>query len=249
MLTEASIISPDWPAPAGVCALSTTRLGGHSADPWQGLNLGTHVGDDPAAVRRNRQELAQWAGLDPDRIGWLRQVHGNRVVTLGEAGEQEPEADASISEEAGRACAILTADCLPVLFCDQAGTRVGAAHAGWRGLSGGVLEQVIAGMGPAEGLMAWLGPAIGPAHFEVGPEVLEAFLAFDHNAGRAFSEHGARPGHYMADIWQLARQRLELCGVRQVYGGGHCTVSDPDRFFSYRRDGQTGRMASLIWLR
>lgn len=248
VLTERSFIQPDWPAPAGVGALSTTRLGGASQGPWQGFNLGNHVGDDPAAVARNRQELADNAGLDPRNIGWLRQVHGTRVVSLNGELQAEPEADASISEQPGLACSILTADCLPVLFCNQAGTRVAAAHAGWRGLSAGVLEQVVAGLGAPETLMAWLGPAIGPKHFEVGPEVLDAFLDFDTSASLAFSARGARPGHFMADIWLLARQRLELAGVTQIYGGGLCTVSDPQRFFSYRRDGQTGRMASLIWL-
>lgn len=249
MLTERSFVVPDWPAPAGVRALSTTRIGGVSQGPWHSFNLGTHVGDDPAAVRRNREALARWAGLDESRIGWLRQIHGIRVVPLDGIGhEAEPEADASITDRLDRACAILTADCLPVLFCNRAGTRVGAAHAGWRGLAGGVLEQTVAELGPPETLMAWLGPAIGPAHFEVGPEVLDAFLEFDTSASLAFTARGARPGHFMADIWQLARQRLELAGVTRVFGGGLCTVTDAKRFYSYRRDGQTGRMASLIWL-
>ena len=248
MPTERSFLQPDWPAPAGVRALSTTRLDGTSEGPWQCFNLGDHVGDDPAAVARNRRELAIEAGLEPGNIAWLRQVHGTRVVSLAEAVPADTEADASITERPGLACAILTADCLPVLFCNLAGTRVGAAHAGWRGLSAGVLEQVVAGLGPADTLMAWLGPAIGPSHFEVGPEVLDAFLDFDTNSSLAFSARGARPGHFMADIWLLARQRLELAGVTRIFGGGLCTVSDPQRFFSYRRDGQTGRMASLIWL-
>lgn len=248
MPTERSFIKPDWPAPAGVRALSTTRLDGASKGPWQSFNLGSRVGDEPLAVAHNRRELAAQAGLEPDHIHWLRQVHGTRVVPLAGTAPAEAEADASITDQPGVACAVLTADCLPVLFCDLAGTQVGAAHAGWRGLSGGVLEQAVEQLGAADNLMAWLGPAIGPRHFEVGPEVLESFMAFDTSASRAFSARGARPGHFMADIWLLARQRLELAGVSRIYGGGLCTVSDARRFYSYRRDGQTGRMASLVWL-
>ncbi len=247
MNSEIPLIKPDWPAPGRVRAVCSTRLGGVSEAPWDSLNLGSHVGDDPARVQENRQRLATMAGIGPGDIGWLEQVHGTEVASLPVNGV--PRADASYTLQAGQACVIMTADCLPVLLCDESGTRVGAAHAGWRSLCGGVLEALVDDMGgkPTE-LMAWLGPAIGPEHFEVGPEVREAFLRHDPAAASAFSKEGARAGHFMADIYLLARQRLAECGVRQVYGGDFCTVSEPQRFFSYRRDGQTGRMASLIWM-
>lgn len=247
MNSEVPLIKPDWPAPGRVRAVCSTRLGGVSEAPWDSLNLGFHVGDDPARVQENRQRLATKVGIGPGSIGWLEQVHGTEVTSLPVNGV--PQADASYTLQAGEVCVIMTADCLPVLLCDESGTRVGAAHAGWRSLCGGVLETLVNDMGgkPAE-LMAWLGPAIGPEHFEVGPEVREAFLSHDPAAAGAFSVGGARAGHFMADIYLLARQRLAECGVRQVYGGDFCTVSEPQRFFSYRRDGQTGRMASLIWM-
>ncbi|MGM0769466.1 MAG: peptidoglycan editing factor PgeF [Pseudomonadota bacterium] len=247
MTSDLPVIKPDWPAPVQVKALSTTRLGGVSESPWSSMNLGSHVGDDPARVTANRQRLAEATGIAPANIGWLDQVHGTDVVALPANGT--PRADASYTFEAGYACVIMTADCLPVLLCDVSGTRVGAAHAGWRSLCGGVIESLVKEIGgrPAE-LMAWLGPAIGPTQFEVGPEVRDAFQRHDTAAISAFSDNGARPGHFMADIYLLARQRLAACGVPQVYGGDFCTVSEPQRFYSYRRDGQTGRMASLIWL-
>ncbi|MEX2475640.1 peptidoglycan editing factor PgeF [Marinobacter sp.] len=247
MTSDVPVIRPDWPAPECVQALCTTRLGGVSKAPWASLNLGSHVGDEAAHVQENRQRLADVAGVDVHRIGWLDQVHGTIAVPLPAAGV--PRADASFTTLAGQVCVIMTADCLPVLLCDVSGTRVGAAHAGWRSLCGGVLEALVSEVGgnPAE-LMAWLGPAIGPQRFEVGPEVREAFLLHDPGSASAFSEQGARVGHFMADIYLLARQRLAACGVTQVYGGDCCTASEPQHFFSYRRDGQTGRMASLIWL-
>lgn len=241
------VILPDWPAPKGVRALATTRGGGVSPAPWDSLNLGEHVDDRLANVRTNRLRLAESAGLRPDQLGWLRQIHSTEVVSLPVEGA--PKADASVTRCARQACAILTADCLPVLLCNQAGTCVAAAHAGWRGLAGGILEQTVVALGvPPQTLMAWMGPAIGPEHFEVGPEVRAGFVAADPGAATAFAAAGAREGHFMADIWQLARQRLARAGVTRVYGGGLCTVSDPDRFYSYRRDGVTGRMASLVWL-
>lgn len=246
MPSELPVIRPDWPAPEGVRAMVTTRLGGVSEPPWNTLNLGAHVGDDPAHVAENRGRLCRAAKLSSQQFGWLEQVHGNRVVELPVVNA--PPADASISRRTGEACVIMTADCLPVLFCDDRGTRVGAAHAGWRGLCNGVLEKTVAALGEPGTLMAWLGPAIGPRHFEVGPEVREAFLAKSPIASQAFTASGARPGHFMADIYQLARQRLADAGVSRVYGGQFCSVSDPERFYSFRRDGQTGRMASLIWL-
>jgi YfiH family protein len=245
---------PEWDAPPQVGALSTTRLGGVSAGPYEdghgggGLNLGAHVGDDSAHVEQNRRLLQ---ALTPARPAWLSQVHGTEVVDAAEllqAGAA-PQADASIAVGSGVACAILTADCLPVLLCDAAGAVVGAAHAGWRGLAGGVLEHTVARMRAAGAgeLLAWLGPAIGPARFEVGEDVLQAFAAREPRARAAFQPIPARPGKYLADIYALARMRLEAAGVERIHGGGLCTVGDR-RFYSYRRDGVTGRMASLIWI-
>jgi YfiH family protein len=239
------MIHPDWPAPAQVRTLSTTRQGGFSREPWNSFNLAMHVGDDDRAVAANRHRLQQLAALPADPL-WLSQVHGNHVVNVASAGIS-PAADASLSLAPGQVCAVLTADCLPVLFCDRQGTRVAAAHAGWRGLSCGVLEATVASMGTApELLLAWLGPAIGPAAFEVGDEVRDVFLSAHAAAAHAFASHGR--GRWLADLYALARIRLQAAGVTAVYGGGWCTFADPQRFFSYRRDGQTGRMASLIWL-
>ncbi len=269
-------IVPDWPAPAHVRALTTTRAGGVSRAPFDSFNPAGHVGDDPAAVAENRRILR--ASLPAEPL-WLNQVHGSRVIELalplhrigdssqGETGdvaqsplaspfhtgEVAPEADASFTRQPGQVCAVLTADCLPVLFCDEAGTVVAATHAGWRGLAGGVLEETVKAMGVApDRILAWLGPAIGPASFEVGPEVREAFVDRHAMAGIAFRP--ALPGtldesprKWLADIYMLARIRLAAVGVERVYGGGACTFRDSGRFFSYRRDGQTGRMGSLIW--
>jgi uncharacterized protein, YfiH family len=233
-----------------VRAISTTRVGGVSVRPWDSLNLGSHVEDDPEHVQENRRRLAESIGLDSDRIGWLNQVHGTEVVelTANNVG-QTVEADASYTRHPGIACAILTADCLPVILADSEGTVVGAAHCGWRSLCGGVIENLVSEMAVApETLQAWLGPAIGPTSFEVGPEVRDAFLEHDPKAVQAFRAEGARPGHFMADIYALATLRLNHLGVSNVTGGGLCTVKDSDRFFSYRRDVRTGRMATLIWL-
>ncbi|MFZ3183004.1 MAG: peptidoglycan editing factor PgeF [Pseudomonas sp.] len=233
---------PDWPAPARVKACVTTRVGGISQPPFDSFNLGDHVEDDPHSVSINRQRLQAAIGCSP---AWLRQVHGIQVVAADSG--QILEADASYSAAGGVACAVLTADCLPVLFCDRAGTRVAAAHAGWRGLVGGVLEATVQAMAlPAEQLLAWLGPAIGPAAFEVGGEVREAFVSKHPQAEAAFVP-SLNQGRFMADIYALARIRLAACGVAAVYGGGFCTVSDP-RFYSYRRAAHTGRFASLVWL-
>jgi len=244
-----TIIHPDWSAPANIRAVCTTRAGGVSQPPWASLNLGDHVGDEPGHVRKNRKRLADACGLSPGAFGWLSQVHGTGVADLSSGGiAAVPEADASFTRTTGKACVILTADCLPVILCDQSGTTVASAHAGWRSLRGGVLENLVASMGlPGNTLMAWLGPAIGPKAFEVGPEVRAAFIAQDPQAEAVFSPLGARKGHYMADIYSLARQRLEALGVKNISGGGLCTVADSQRFYSYRRDGQTGRMATVIW--
>lgn len=246
MTTELPLIIPDWPAPAWIKAVSTTRMGGVSQAPWDTLNLGSHVGDSTEDVNRNRAILCECLGIDIASVGWLNQVHGTDVVDLPAAGLVR--ADASTTWSRGNVCAVLTADCLPVLFCDPATGQVAAAHAGWRGLADGVLEQVVARFGNPAGVLAWLGPAIGPDRFEVGPEVREAFLLDDPLAADAFAASPSREGHYLADICQLARQRLATAGVLQVYGGEFCTVTDQQRFFSYRRDGQTGRMASLIYM-
>jgi YfiH family protein len=234
---------PDWPAPPSVRALSTTRQGGFSAAPYASFNLGDHVGDEPAKVAANRRLLADHGAAAPR---WLKQVHGLRCIDA-DAGNDVPEADASFSRSGRRACAVLTADCLPLLFCDEAGSVVAAAHAGWRGLAAGVIEATIAATQmPGSRLLAWLGPAIGPRAFEVGDEVRAAFLAADAHAAAAFAPHCA--GKWLADLHALARLRLARLGVERVYADRSCTYGDPDRFFSYRRDGVTGRTATAIWL-
>lgn len=246
------LLIPDWPAPAAIGALTTLRAGGYSPVPYDdglgggGLNLGAHVADDPLLVARNRALLRR---VLPQEPAWLSQVHGVTVLDAA-ALPAEPEADACISTTPGAVCVMMTADCLPVLFCDRAGSVVGAAHAGWRGLAAGVLERTVAAMRErgAVDLLAWLGPAIGPDRFEVGGEVREAFVTRQAEADAAFRAYPGRPGKYLADIYQLARQRLAAVGVHDVSGGGLCTVAD-HRFYSYRRDRTTGRMASLIWLK
>jgi YfiH family protein len=237
------MIIPDWPAPSRVRGLMTVRTGGVSHAPWASLNLGDHVNDDPADVAANRARLRQWL---PEEPGWLDQVHSARVVEAGSASR--PAADACFSRTPGRVCAVLTADCLPVLFCDRASSVVAAAHAGWRGLAGGVLEATVAAMAvPPGDILAWMGAAIGPAAFEVGDDVRAAFLAQHPATAAAFVPQGTA-GKWLADIYALARIRLAHIGVTAVYGGGRCTFSESDTFFSYRRDGLTGRMASAVWL-
>lgn len=238
-------LHPDWPAPSNVRAVVTLRNGGVSQAPYDSLNLGVHVGDAPAVVTQNRQRLHAALQLASEPV-WLKQVHGTQVAQLP-ALPDVIEADAVCSATAGSVCAILTADCLPVLFCDDAGTVVAAAHAGWRGLLAGVLENTVQAMNrPAQQIQAWLGPAIGPQAFEVGAEVRDAFIARDPQAAEAFI--AGLPGKYFADLYLLARQRLQHRGVSRVYGGGLCTFTDAERFYSFRRDGVTGRMATLIWL-
>jgi len=238
------IIRPEWPAPSNVHAAVTTRVGGVSLKPYNSLNLGDHVGDEPAAVAENRQRLREALQL-PDEPRWLSQVHGTTAVDAVVCATG-CEADASHSDRSGVVCAVLTADCLPVLLCDTAGRHVAAAHAGWRGLLNGVIERTLSAMGGDGECLAWLGPAIGPEAFEVGDEVREAFLAVDDGADSAFRP--SANGRWLADIYALARRRLHAAGVDGIYGGGFCTFSEAERFYSYRRDGQTGRMASLIWL-
>ena len=244
LLTD-SLIFPGWPAPARVQAVSTTRRGGVSPPPYDSLNLAGHVGDDPACVAENRQRLAAAIGLSADPA-WLHQVHGAAVVAA-ETVDAPVAADAAWTRKSGRACVVMTADCLPVLLCDRAGTVVAAAHAGWRGLAGGVIAATVAAMPvPSAGLLAWLGPAIGLEAFEVGDEVRAAFLALD--AGNAACFRPSPAGRWLADIYALARRQLRGLGVAAVYGGEFCTFNDSARFFSYRREGKTGRMATLIGL-
>jgi YfiH family protein len=281
-------LAPEWEAPPRVRALMTTRLGGVSDAPWSSLNLGVHVGDSTAAVLENRRRVREEGKLPAEPV-WLEQVHGTEVLVLD--GPQpsnaptllslnshdaqqtppgaasfpvRPRADAAVTASAGVVCVIQVADCMPVLFAARDGSVVGAAHAGWRGLAGGVLEATVGAMrAPAGQLVAWLGPAIGPKHFEVGDDVVEAFLskaAPEHRAQTraAFVSRAASPGHsadaprapgkWLCDLYALARLRLAAIGVTQLTGGGLCTVAGADRFYSYRRDGQTGRMAALIWL-
>ena len=239
------LLEPDWPAPARVRSAVTTRRGGVSTGVWASLNVATHVNDDPDNVYQNRALLRDALGLPAEPV-WLTQVHGTSVVDLSDEMTGY-EADAAVAREPGRVCVMMTADCLPVLFCDRAGSSVGAAHAGWRGLLDGVLENTVQAMVEEAGsLMAWLGPAIGPDAFEVGAEVRDAFVRRDAAAGHCFMPAPER-GKYFADLYALGRQRLEALNV-QVYGGGLCTHKDSQRFFSYRRDGECGRMASLVWL-
>ncbi len=246
MLQE-SLLLPDWPAPNRVRAYSTTRCGGVSMAPFKSLNLGDHVGDDPAAVAANRQHLCEALQL-PSKPFWLRQVHGTVVYQLTDMDEGGIEADGSFTRQLNRVCVVMTADCLPLLLCDREGSVVAAVHAGWRGLYAGIIEQAVTQLGVSPSrLMAWLGPAIGAQAFEVGSEVREAFLQHDVAANEAFIQKDS--DHWLADLYLLARQRLRQSGVQAIYGGEFCTYYDPQKFFSYRRDVQTGRMATLIYLK
>lgn len=238
------LILPEWQAPANVKALATTRIGGVSPPPYESLNLGDHVEDSPLNVAENRRRLSAQLGQELE-IGWLSQVHGTDVLSMESYRVADNCADASYSRTPKKACAVMTADCLPVLFCSIYGNEVAAAHAGWRGLQSGVLERTLERFDAQPGdIMAWLGPAIGPERFEVGAEVREAFMRGDPQASLAFHPSGDK---YLADIYLLARQRLSAAGVQKIYGGNHCTVSQPELFFSYRREKTTGRMVSLIW--
>jgi YfiH family protein len=232
-------IRPDWPAPANIQAFTTTRSGGVSKGPWSAFNLGNRCGDHSAHVAQNRENLND---MLPCAVSWLQQVHGTRVVQFSSDSIAEPIADAAVSFTPGQVCAVLTADCLPVFFCNRRGDRIGVAHAGWRGLAQGVLQATVDALDedPSQ-LMAWLGPAIGPGAYEVGVELAKAF-ADEFPTG--FTRSGER---YLLDLYTLARLKLNGVGVNNVGGGGFCTLSEPQRFFSYRRDGNTGRMASVIW--
>jgi len=246
-------ITPQWNAPDGVGAISTTRSGGFSSGPWSSMNLGASSGDEESSVLRNRALLRSYLPADPV---WLRQVHGTSVFShdgfchsvtgVAALPSAEALADAQVAVRKGQVCAILSADCLPVLLCNREGTRVAAAHAGWRGLAAGVLEQTVRSLGCApQTLLAWLGPAIGPDAFVVGDEVRAAFVAGHPEADSGFTPEGKR---WRCDLYALARQRLLKAGVSEISGGGYCTFHEPERFFSYRRDRVTGRMATLVWL-
>lgn len=241
-----SWIPAEWPAPATVVAGTTHRVGGVSQRQYDSLNLAAHVGDDPLAVSENRRRFRRACGL-PNEPLWLNQVHGTTVALAG-SPRLPAEADAMVAREAGRVCAILTADCLPVLLATLDGAGMAAAHAGWRGLGAGILEQTVAAMAaPAGQILAWLGPAISRTAFEVGPEVRQLFVSQTAAAAEYFSLN--ERGRWQADLYGLATLRLRNCGVTRVYGGGRCTHAETGRFFSYRRDGQCGRMATFIFRR
>jgi len=259
---NANFIFPDWPAPVGVKSIVTTRQGGFSDGPYASLNPALHVGDDPEHVARNRALISQQLGARFS-TQWLEQVHGVKVfeANAGDLASPEPEgpetslnahapcADAVITSVRELPCAVMTADCLPVLFCNTSGDRVAAAHAGWRGLLAGVLENTCDHFKQShEHLMAWFGPAIGPGNFEVGEEVRDAFINYSQKTATAFVANKDNPGHWFADLYALATIRLNSIGLQAIYGGGFCTYRDAGRFYSYRRDRVTGRMASLIWL-
>ncbi|WP_226704096.1 peptidoglycan editing factor PgeF [Microbulbifer elongatus] len=246
-------LKPDWPVPANVRAFVTLRQGGHSEGVYQGFNLADHVGDTPEAVTANREQMKQELNL-PSDPQWLEQIHSDKAVQAHSDGKVRT-ADASFSTEKGVVCAVLTADCLPLLVCNRGGSEVAAIHAGWRGLTGGVIRETIRAMSSApEDLSVWLGPAIGPQAFECGVDVLEA--AFESAMSESHAEaitkcfvpHTSKPLHFLADIYALGRAELAELGVTQVFGGDRCTVTEEAKFFSYRRDGDTGRMASLIWI-
>ena len=269
MGSDWAVIEPDWAAPARVRSAFTLRGGGVSAAPYDSLNLGAHVGDATEAVRENRRRVRERLGLPCEPV-WLQQVHGMRVVEIGAGGvggaladgrasgdavsvasgtgeAARPEADAAVTRAPGRVCVIQVADCMPVLFAARDGSAVGAAHAGWRGLAGGVLEQTIAKLGvPPAQLLAWLGPTISQTNFEVGDDVRTAFMKGDAGAAAAFEANSR--GRWQCDLYALARRRLAALGVGDVSGGGWCTFADASRFFSFRREGQCGRMAALIWM-
>ena len=245
-------LTPDWPAPANVHASVTLRNDGHSKGAYSAFNLADHVGDDPAAVAANRVQLQEELRL-PNAPQWLEQIHSDRAVEARPDGKVLT-ADASFTREKGVVCAVMTADCLPLLVCNHAGTEVSAIHAGWKGLTGGVIRATIEAMqSKPEELLVWLGPAIGPKAFECGVDVLEA--AFESAMSESHAEaiagcfvpHVEKPLHFLADIYGLGRAELHELGVTEIYGGDRCTVSEEEAFYSYRRDGDTGRMASLIW--
>ncbi len=238
-------ITPDWPMVAQVKAYTTTRYGGVSLPPYDSFNLATHVGDDLQHVLRNRQRLRHLLALPSEPV-WLSQTHSTQVIKLPLTDNLIPEADAAYTQQRHQICAVMTADCLPVLFYSSSG-EIAAAHAGWRGLSEGILENTLAYFqAERQDIIAWLGPAIGPEAFEVGDDVRQQFIQHDPNAKQAFIANGR--DKFLTNIYLLARQRLKQAGLNKIYGGRYCTMKDPHLFFSYRRQKQTGRMVSLIWL-
>lgn len=244
---QPGMLRPEWPVPRAVRAAFTLRAGGVSAPPFDSLNLGAHVGDDAAAVAENRRRVRERLAL-PAEPDWIEQVHGTRVadLDLGREAVRAP-ADAVLTRTPGRVCAVQVADCMPVLIAARDASAVAVAHAGWRGLASGVLEQTVASLGiPSAELTVWLGPAISARHFEVGAEVRAAFMAHDAGAGAAFVANAR--GRWQCDLATLARRRLEALGIGEISGGSWCTFADPARFFSFRRDGRCGRMAALVWL-
>jgi YfiH family protein len=253
MSSDGPWLRPEWPAPAKIVAFTTLRgdaTSGASLAPFDHFNIGARCGDDPVAVATNRARLIE-RGAVPQEPRWLDQVHGTGVSRFfgnrADAACEEARADAAVTSDPDVVLAILTADCLPVLFSATDGSEIGAAHAGWRGLAHGVLEHTVAAMRTSPGdLIAWLGPAAGPSAYEIGVEVRDAFVERDRGAEAAFVP--TRPGHWHVDLYALARRRLAAVGVQRVFGGDRCTISDPRRFYSHRRDGRSGRMASLIWI-
>jgi len=242
-LNESNFIIPNWPAPANIKALQTTRTGGLSYPPYDSLNFGDHVGDDALIVAGNRQLLNPFVPTEPL---WLKQTHSTIAVNAA-LTSCLPEADAAYSKQKNVVCAVMTADCLPILICDKDGSAVAAVHAGWKGLLDGVIESTIKALEiPPQNLLVWLGPAIGPNAFEVGRDVYDGFIQRDPDSVYAFARQNTTD-KWLADIYQLARLRLKYSGVTQIYGGDYCTYTDQEQFFSFRRDGDTGRMATLIW--
>jgi YfiH family protein len=243
-ILNAGFITAEWPALKQVKTLITTRQGGVSSWPFDSMNLGSHVNDDLTCVAENRQRLTRYLPSEPH---WLNQVHGIGVLDASRIGSIIPDADGIFTRQKNQVCCVLSADCLPVLICNQQGSQVAAVHAGWRGLLDGIIENAVSKFDPSDALLVYLGPAIGPQAFEVGGEVRDAFCAHDGESNQAFASSN-NEGKWLADIYSLARLRLSKLGITSIYGGLDCTVQDSERFFSYRRDGQTGRMASLIWI-
>jgi len=239
-------LTPDWPTPPQIKAYSTTRLGGLSERAYKSMNLGDHVGDDVDKVAKNRAVLESNLSL-PNEPYWLKQVHSNKVIQVGDGSTGTVEADGSFTKQTNKVCVVLTADCLPILISDKAGTTVAAIHAGWRGLANGIIDNALNTLGlPYESLLVWLGPAIGPTKFEVGDDVKAIFAKKAYNTNPAFKPY--IENKWLLDMYQLARYNLSHYGVESIYGGDQCTFTQSDRYFSYRRDGVTGRMASLIWI-
>ena len=244
-MTVSDLIIPNWPAPNNIKAISTTRRGGYSQPPYNHLNLGSHVGDFPHLVSQNRESICQAADL-PEPPRWLQQVHGTTIIS-SQNWQKNIKADAVLSQHLDHVSAVMTADCLPILLCNQQGDTVAAIHVGWRGLAAGIIEKTLHHFSCDNSeVMAWLGPAIGPTQFEVGSDVYDIFVNNDPHAAHAFKKTDRQ--HYLADIYHLARQRLQKSELHNIFGGDFCTASEKDRFFSYRRDGSTGRMASMIWI-